>query len=125
MLLHALLKRVEAEGLGIEGVSLFLGRAPQDDNVAGSVFLPRGGARRDYAQGLRKLSFQTQTRDPDYLAGEAKALAIADALPLRAVPAGLCFVMSCLPQHEPLLPHDETATAFTFIVNYRANWRLA
>lgn len=124
MLLHALLKRVEAEGLGIEGVSLFLGRAPQD-SVAGSVFLPRGGARRDYAQGLRRLSFQIRTREPDYLAGEAKALAIADALTLRAVPAGPCFVTSCLPQHEPLLPHDEAATAFTFIVNYRADWRLA
>ena len=30
MLLHALLKHVEAEGLGTEGGSLFLGRAPQD-----------------------------------------------------------------------------------------------
>jgi hypothetical protein len=124
MLLHALLKHVEAEGLGTEGVSLFLGRAPQD-TVTGSVFLPRGGTRRDYAQGLRRLSFQVRTRDPDYLAGEAGALAIADALTLRAVPAGNCLVISCLPQHEPLMPHDEAASTFTFIVNYRADWRVA
>lgn len=124
MLLHALLKHVEAEGLGTEGGSLFLGRAPQD-TVTGSVFLPRGGTRRDYAQGLRRLSFQVRTRDPDYLAGEAGALAIADALTLRAAPVGTCLVISCLPQHEPLMPHDETASTFTFIVNYRADWRVA
>ncbi|WP_042445183.1 minor capsid protein [Azospirillum sp. B510] len=124
MLLHALLKQVEAGGLGTEGESLFLGRAPQE-TVAGSVFLPRGGSRRDYAQGLRRLSFQVRTHDPDYLAGEAKALAIADALTLRATPAGSCFVTLCLPQHEPLMPHDEAASAFTFIVNYRADWRVA
>lgn len=124
MLLHALLKHVEAEGLGTEGGSLFLGRAPQD-TATGSVFLPRGGTRRDYAQGLRRLSFQVRTQDPDYLAGEARALAIADALTLRAASAGGCFVISCLPQHEPLMPHDETASTFTFIVNYRADWRVA
>lgn len=124
MLLHALLKHVETEGLGTEGLSLFLGRAPHG-TVAGSVFLPRGGTRRDYAQGLRRLSFQVRTCDPDYLAGEAGALAVADALTLRAIPAGSCFVTSCLPQHEPLLHHDDTASAFTFIVNYRADWRVA
>lgn len=124
MLLHALLKHVEAAGLGTEGTSLFLGRAPQD-TVVGSVFLPRGGSRRDYAQGLRRLFFQVRTRNPDYLAGEAGALAIADTLTLRATPAGGCFIISCLPQQEPLMPHDEAADAFTFIVNYRADWRVA
>ena len=84
MLLHALLKHIEAEGLGTEGGSLFLGRAPQD-TATGSVFLPRGGTRRDYLRARFANGKLTIFDSQD--SGRTFPLAAANALVIREIGA--------------------------------------
>ncbi|KAA0573363.1 minor capsid protein [Azospirillum sp. Sh1] len=127
MLLYELLKYVDSASggaLGVEGTSLFIGLAPSDAQSA-SIFVQQGGERRDYAPGLRRLSFQVFTRDPDIQAAEARASGIADVLTLRAAAVGPYHVYECNPRHEPLFLGREDSGLYTFVINYAANWRAA
>ena len=121
MKLESIAAKLEEDGVGIQGQTLFVHRMPESIS-AGVLLLNRlsGTPINHELPGLRKTSFQVIVRDTDYTSGFTKAEQISELLSIEDQALGNMNIHWILPKHEPVVYPVSRGDLLEISVNFEA-----
>ena len=121
MRLESIAEKLEVDGVGTRGASLFVHRMPENVD-RGVLLLSRlaGTPINHELPGLRRTSFQVIVRDIDYASGYAKAEQISQLLSIENQLVGDMNIHWILPKHEPVVYPVSKGDLLEISVNFEA-----